>query len=311
MISKWKLKAVVQKGISFMPWREKVNFLFQKYVTHGVELTDEHFGFKVGHAWDHILYFQKHGEPGPDKKILELGTGWYPVIPLFMYLTKSGHVTSLDIRSWMTRDRQLTTIRKLMEWRAVGKLDTYIHAFDKERWEILEQIDRKPEDYRSEEINQIISFDPLIKDARDTRLPERSYDLICSNNTFEHIPPKILESILLEFKRVVKAGGLMSHFIDMSDHFAHFDKGINIYNFLKYSKKSWRLIDNRIQPQNRMRLKDYIELYNALNIPITEEKIYDGDPLLLSDIKVHSEFAQYTVQDLAVSHAYLVSKMKY
>ncbi len=60
-----------------------------------------------------------------------------------------------------------------------------------------------------------------------------SVDFICSNNTFEHIPADILSAILREFKRVIKPGGLMSHFIDMSDHFAHFDSRITIYNFLE------------------------------------------------------------------------------
>lgn len=309
MISKWKLKAVVQKCISFLPCREKVNYLFQKHVTHGVELTDEHFGFKVGHAWDHINYFRKHGEPGPDRSILELGTGWYPVVPLFMYLSRCGSVTSLDIRSWMTRERQLATISKLMEWKNNGKLDPYFPAFDKERWDILQQINQEPDNYQSEDINRTIEFDPLIKDARNTALPDKSFDFICSNNTFEHIPRQVLESILIEFKRLIRDGGVMSHFIDMSDHFAHFDKKINIYNFLQYSDKTWKMIDNRIQPQNRMRYRDYVNLYHELDIPVTEDKIFEGDPQKFEEIKVHPEFNDYSADELAVSHAYIVSKV--
>jgi hypothetical protein len=309
MISKWKLKAVVQKCISFMPCRERVNYLFQKHVTHGVELTDEHFGFKVGHAWDHINYFRKYGEPGPDKKILELGTGWYPVVPLFMYLSKSGRVTSLDIRSWMTRERQLATINKLMEWKDNGKLDPYFAAFDQERWEILHKIYLQADDYQSHDINRIIEFEPLIKDASSTDLPEKSFDMICSNNTFEHIPAQVLKSILLEFKRLIRDDGVMSHFIDMSDHFAHFDDKINIYNFLRFSKKSWKIIDNRIQPQNRMRYRDYTELYQEIGIPLTEEKIFEGDQQKLTEIQIHPEYKDYSAAELAISHAYMVSKM--
>ncbi len=47
MISKWVLKAIVQKTISILPRPERANFLFQKYVTKGVHLTDEHFGYKI------------------------------------------------------------------------------------------------------------------------------------------------------------------------------------------------------------------------------------------------------------------------
>lgn len=309
MVSKWKLKAVVQKCISFMPMREQLNFLFQKHVTHGVDLTDEHFGFKVGHACDHIHYFRKYGSPGPGKKILELGTGWYPVVPIFMFLTKSGMVTSLDIRSWMTRERQLNTISKLVEWDETGKLDEYSGSFDDERWAKLVHIHENPAQYTMDDINNIILFKPLLKDAANTGLPDNEFDLICSNNTFEHIHANVLEDILNEFKRLIKPGGVMSHFIDMSDHFAHFDEKINVYNFLKYSKKTWKCIDNRIQPQNRFRLTDFVALYQKLNIPITEDKVFEGDMNKLEEIRINKDFDKYSPTELAVTHAYLVSKI--
>jgi hypothetical protein len=60
MISyKWKLKAIVQKSISILPGREKVNFFFQKNITKGVVLSDEHFSNKIGHALDHINFYLK------------------------------------------------------------------------------------------------------------------------------------------------------------------------------------------------------------------------------------------------------------
>lgn len=309
MISKWKLKAVVQKCISFMPWREKVNYLFQKHVTHGVELCDEHFGFKVGHARDHIDYFRRYGKTGPDHKIMELGTGWYPIIPVFMYLTRTGRVTSVDIQTWMNRDHQIATINKLFEWHGNGKLKGRFDDIDPERWSRLEDIHLNPDSYSMDDINEIIGLKLLLKDARSTGVADNSIDLICSNNTFEHIGKDVLMGILDEYKRIIKPGGVMSHFIDMSDHFAHFDKSITVYNFLKYSDKAWSRIDNKIQPQNRLRIPDYINMYNALGIPITEKEIVNGDVKLLDTVRVHSSFRKYSPEELASTHAYLVSLM--
>ncbi|MBK7337072.1 MAG: class I SAM-dependent methyltransferase [Saprospirales bacterium] len=101
----------------------------------------------------------------------------------------------------------------------------------------------------------------LVTDARKLPLNPESLDLIVSNNTFEHIYPNILAEILAEFKRLLRPGGMMSHFIDMSDHFAHLDTGITIYNFLRFSEKNWGWIDNSIQPQNRWRISHYRHLY--------------------------------------------------
>ena len=57
-IRKWHLKAVVQKTISYLPYANRLNFLFQKYVTKGVDLNDIYFGYKLEHAADHIAFYQ-------------------------------------------------------------------------------------------------------------------------------------------------------------------------------------------------------------------------------------------------------------
>ena len=228
-IHKWHLKAVIQKCISILPYPEKVNHIFQKHVTKGVLLSDEHFGYKIQHAADHIDYANKHLNGTEQLNILELGTGWYPIVPIAMFLTNTGHVTSLDIQSWLSKESLITAIEKMKEWRADGRLAEILQEIDESRWEILESILRIREELDLAMIKEKIGLTALLIDARSTGLPQASFDLIVSNNTFEHVYPDILKGILKEFKRLVKKGGLMSHFIDLSDHFAHFDRSINIY----------------------------------------------------------------------------------
>ena len=306
MVSKWKAKAIVQKGISYLPQREKINFIFQKYVTKGVELTDEHFGYKIQHAKDHLQFLEKYGS-FENNQILELGTGWYPIIPIAFYLKNAGRVISIDIQNWMTQKSQIHAIEKIVEWKKKGKLDEFFQDVPDKKWHRLNTIHQNPGDYTKEDIEKIIGLTPMVKDARTTDLPSHSFDFICSNNTFEHIPKSILEGILIEFKRLIKPLGLMSHFIDMSDHFAHFDSTITIYNFLKFSEKQWNWIDNRIQPQNRMRMDHYRKLFTSLNIPITEEVLREGEVELLREIKVHPEFQDLSPEELAISHGYIIS----
>lgn len=99
----------------------------------------------------------------------------------------------------------------------------------------------------------------------------------------------------------------MSHFIDMTDHFAHFDKSITIYNFLRYSDRVWRLIDNDIQPQNRMRLRDYLDMYERLGIPIITTSIKEGRVKDLRTVRVHEKYGSYRETELIISHAYVIS----
>lgn len=307
MMSKWIIKAVVQKAISFLPASAKINYFFQKNVTGGVHLNDEHFGLKIGHARDHFNYLIEIQGKEKERNILELGTGWYPVIPILFYLTSMGKVISVDIQQWMTRKTQEDTILKFKQWKEAGLLQNLQEAIDPERWEQLMDVLQRPENYSKEDINRLIGLSPLVADARNLSIENDAIDFICSNNTFEHIPKEILSAILLEFKRVLHPKGMMSHFIDMSDHFAHFDSSITIYNFLKFSKKDWKLLDNSIQPQNRLRFRDYLEMYQLCELPVSREEIREGSLQELGKVKVHPEFSSYTPQELAISHAYIIS----
>lgn len=308
MMSRWIIKAFVQKGISYLPASRKINYFFQKNVTGGVHLSDEHFGLKIGHARDHYGYMLENTGEASYRNILELGTGWYPVIPILFYLTGAGMVTSVDIQQWMTRQTQQDTILKYRQWKEDGLLDELEEVIKPERWDLLMAVLREPDKYSKDDINQLLGFTPLVADARKLSLENESVDFICSNNTFEHIPREILESILLEFKRVLKPGGAMSHFIDMSDHFAHFDSSITIYNFLKFSSKTWGILDNSIQPQNRLRHRDYIEMYHRARLPVSHEEIREGNLQELESVEVHPEFSSYSMPELAISHSYIISR---
>lgn len=309
MISKWIIKAIVQKGISFLPAPQKINYFFQKNVTGGVILSDEHFALKLGHARDHYSYLMDTAVNHEESIILELGTGWYPVIPILFFLTTPHRVISVDIQQWMTRLTQLDTILKFKKWRDRGLLDELQTAIDEERWEQLMDVLHNPGAYDKEGINRLLGLTPLVGDARKLDIDKDSVHFICSNNTFEHIPGNILKDILLEFKRVLHPQGVMSHFIDMSDHFAHFDTRICIYNFLKFSRKTWNLLDNTIQPQNRLRFRDYLDMYHDTGLPVTHLDCRKGSLQDLEKVKVHPEFSSYTPQELAISHAYIISRM--
>jgi len=304
---KWIFKAVVQKGISYLPFSQQINYFFQKNITGGVRLDDNYFGLKLGHAADHLDYFRTYGSPGVDRRILELGTGWYPVVPLLFWLTSSGRVTSIDIRQWMNAHTQYLTVMKYREWMERGMLGRLEPLLDRERWDQLMKEFAGGPLSDTGKFNEMVGMVPVVGDTGSSGLEESSVDFICSNNTFEHIPAPVLERILKEFLRVIAPGGVMSHFIDMSDHFAHFDPSITIYHFLKFSNRQWRFIDNNIQPQNRLRFNDYLSMYQRLGIPVTEKNIREGDLAALQKVRVHPQFSGYLPGELAVSHAYIIS----
>jgi SAM-dependent methyltransferase len=305
---KWIFKAVIQKGISFLPFGHKVNFLFQKYVSRGVNLSDEYFEGRVSHAHEHYKYFRKYCL-AESFSHLEIGTGWYPVVPLGMFLCGADAITTIDLTRLTSEDRFRTTVKKYYESSRNGKLNVLLPNASGERLQILLGEAENPTCNSLGAFLEKFRMEYHVADARKVPFKDNSFDVITSNNTFEHIYPEALEGILLEFKRLCKKGGVMSHSIDLSDHFAHMDKSITIYNFLKFSEAQWKWIDNSIQPMNRMRIYDYRELYKKTSIPITVEINREFNIEEFKKVKVAEKFLSHPAEENAVSHSQIISVM--
>ena len=306
-MKKWVRKAVVQKTISYLPANRHINFFFQKYVTRGVHLSDQYFSDKLISAIDHLRFNEKYGK-SDSPTVLELGTGWYPVVPIALFLGGAEKTISIDISPLMTREAILTTIRKYCEWYVAGRLQGLRSFVREDRFKEL--VNLLNSDEEADFFLKKIRMELKVCDARDSGFEDSTFDLILSNNTFEHIPPEILAQIMVEFQRVLKPGGVMSHFIDMSDHFAHFDKTISIYNYLRFSKRQWAAIDNSIQPQNRMRLRDYEEMYERIGIEVMKRQFRQGNVKEVEALPIHADYRSYSPTEIAISHAHLVSGKK-
>ena len=303
---RWYFKAIIQKLLSWLPGGKGLNRFMQTYVTRGLRLTDELINDKLQHAAHHYSAFKKHMDEGEKMIVLELGTGWFPVVPISMYLLGASEIATLDLHRLMSRKNFVRTVAKFSEYHRDGNLRKYLNKYDEKKLRNLEEIARSSTSL--EEILVEVRIDYLVGDIGKLVLQASHFNLIISNNTFEHIYPDTLKNIFVEFRRLSSDGALMSHFVDMSDHFSHFDRSISIYHFLKFSNRTWRWIDNRIQPQNRERISFYRELYRSEGSKILEEKRRPGNLSELEMIKPAAKFKDIPPPDMAISHVYLVSK---
>lgn len=301
----WIAKAVIQKTISFFPFKHRVNFLFQKYITKGVRLTDALFEDKLTHCCNHLRYYAQYGN-GTKGSSLEIGTGWYPIVPLGLYLAGFEKIYSIDISDLLSTPALHETIRRYQTYQADGRLQKYLPAIQPERLAKLGELVNKEGDVK--ELLKQLGIEAITGDARHMPFADNYFDLINSNNTFEHIYPDILIPILRDFNRVLKADGLMSHQIDMSDHFAHLDKSITVYNFLRYSDSTWALIDNSIQPQNRLRLPTYRSLLSQTGFTILTELNNPGSTQQLSTVPLDDQYNTNTAAENAVVHSLIIAK---
>lgn len=305
-MASWLLKAVVQKGISFLPFKHRLNYFFQKYITKGVVLTDALFELKLIHCKQHLTALHAHTKFQKDFTALELGTGWYPVVPIGMFLAGSKSIYTADIKSTVSNKQCEDVIKKYLSYFNSGKLGKFLPHINEERIEILRNC--LQENVSRDALYTACNIIFLEGDITKMKLPESEVHLINSNNTFEHIPATILENILRFFHTIIGGDGVMSHFIDTSDHFSHSDTSISNYNFLKFTERQWKRIDNSIQPQNRLRIHNYRKMLADTGWEILNEEKTVAQPERIAEIQVSKEFSDTSVDDLSVTHVLFACK---
>ena len=117
-------------------------------------------------------------------------------------------------------------------------------------------------------------------DAADLPLPDRSVDGCVSTNVLEHIPEKQIVRILTELRRVLKIDGVVSAQIDYSDHYAHTDSRISLWNFLNFSDSEWSRHNHACHFQNRLRHHEYRRLFIKCGFQVLqEEPRYSSSPV--------------------------------
>ncbi len=306
-MSIWIAKAIVQKSISFLPYKHRINYFFQKYITKGVSFTDDYFYDRLIRAKNHIDGYNRHSSKMIPECTLEIGTGWYPTVPISMYLMGSLKIYSVDISMLTSLERIKITIEKFIVANDNGTLKEYIN-FDDKRMCSLIHLYKMYDNYTLSQVLEYLNIIYLIGDARKMNLESDTIDLITSNNTFEHIYLDKLLPILIEFERVLKKGGVSSHFIDLCDHFSYLDKEITIYNFLKFSDFQWQIIDNNIQPQNRARYFDYQKLFQEIRVNVVEKVLNKGNHSLLANTPLNKKYLQHSMDELAICECHIYTK---
>lgn len=304
----WVLKATVQGAISPLPGGDRLNHLLQKRVTGNVVLTEERFEHKLAQCRRHLHSFQaSRGAARVPALALELGTGWYPIVPLGLLLAGVERVVTIDVSPLLDLERTREVLELYAAKLRSGKLQTLVPGIDAARAQavIAAAGDRSARD--AGELLGPLGVRVLVGDARASGLPAHSVELFVSNNTLEHIAPEVLRELMIEFARLAAEGAVMDHFVDMSDHYAHFDGSITEFNYLRYSDRAWRVFNNRLQHQNRLRICDYRRIIEEAGFELIAEEGERGAAEELGAIKLARPFQRYAVEDLLVLRSWITA----
>lgn len=305
-MSSWLLKTAVQHVFAVLPRPEWWNGLMQQYVTGGLRLEAHgEFQRKVRAGQRHFRnYYEFSIQARENFSVVEVGTGWFPIIPIALHLCGAGQIWSYDIVRLMRTDGFQKVVEYFCSFATTGELYELLPDALPERVSYFLSLARSS--LPPIEFLKRLDINAVIGDVTNLPLNSGSVDFVFSHGALEHFPPALLDRTATEFRRLCHRSSVMSHFVGMADQFAFFDKSITPFNNMRYSTRAWRWLDSPIIPQNRLRTPDYINFFTNAGFEMSAREDIDGEQSDLARIHLAPEFRRYAQADLRVLWSWLI-----
>jgi hypothetical protein len=238
-------------------------------------------------------------------RVVEIGTGWMPMLPLVFGMA-GAHVVTMDLNRLMDQH----TFRHSVHFvRAHLPAMLARHGINPALFPMARLIDVG----RLESLKQMSARAGIVYRAPVDffDLQPRACDHVVSRTVLEHIPDPVMPRLFAHTARVLKPGGMMCHLIALGDHFEFTDKSLSKVDFLRYSGREWAV--RAAQPgcyQNRLRRFDYVRMLEQAGWRIVSAT-GTPDPKALADLKTMTIAAPYTHaphEELAIVNAMIVAQ---
>lgn len=221
---------------------------------------------------------QALGRTFSSSTVLEIGSGWFPTIPIMLAIDGARHVYMTDLTPNMDDVTFKTTLQYLQD------------ALPNEaRLATVQNRNDLPLTYLA----------PFNVDD----IPDKSLDFIISRTVLEHIAPDQIVSFMRSLQPKLAENGLMVHLVDHSDHLEFADKSISRINFLTWGPKrhavfNWLMKDG----ENRLRHHEYSALFERAGLRIIQESasIHEPTRQRAQSLKLAAPYSAMSPEQLAV-----------
>ncbi len=302
----WRIKGTIQKVLGYVPGGTRLHLLLQQRFG-GLSRFEQECDVRVTDWTLMMRNLQKVRVPVEGAILLEIGSGWYPALPVCLGLAGAARVHTYDL----VRHYDVRLTRALIERLARVHAAKVADSAGRDR----EEVARRLAEYANllaagVELGQatggVVDYHAP-GDASDTGLPDASVDVVFSNNVLEHIPAPVLEACFREAYRILKPGGIVYHSVNCGDHYAYSDPEIDQVNYLQYSEAAWRRWDNEFLYQNRLRAFAFTDMARdagfaiALDIPNTTEDRLHSVRRMRAEDRLDPAFRDLPDEQLAIT----------
>jgi len=305
----WKIKGVAQKVLSAVPGGVWLNDLMQRTageLRHFEDVVDS----KVVDDWLVLAaHLRTMHRPAQGLVFMEIGTGWFPTLPLCYYLAGARECLTFDLNRHLNRGETLRMVRRLKK-----HLPVIAEAALRPLADVEAAYAALQPALQSSDAMDLLRRAGVIYhapgDAAATSLPDASVDVAFSNSVLEHVPGPVIQAMFHEQRRILKPGGLAIHSVNCGDHYAYFDRTRNPMEYLTYSERDWSFWNNDLLYQNRLRPRDFLEMAAAAGFELPLVEFRPKQALLdkLPSLKIDPAFAVYPPEQLCCTSIDFVAR---
>jgi SAM-dependent methyltransferase len=297
----WRVKSVLQRVIGMAPCAPQLNYLMQRRLG-GLRDFPRECESKIDDWQIMARHITSAGVSVQGATLFEIGTGWYPTLPLCSFIGGAARVITADLSRLLRADLTLRCAQQLGNHVAAIAEATGCarEAASAAQAGLLKKL---AEGSGLDEASGGAIRYLAPADATQTGLADSSVDIVFSNSVLEHVPEPVVRKLMTESYRILRPGGIMFHSVNCGDHYAYFDSSVNPLNYLRYSEKSWSVWNTDLLYQNRLRARDFISMAHAPGFEIlldtskpTERRLKE-----LQTVPVSSCFQTYSPEELCIT----------
>jgi hypothetical protein len=311
---RWLAKAAVQNTAAVVPGGRRFNRVLQRYGTGSVVMTPAKVVEKLSRVCArHVDHHARFGaRPLGDATVVEVGTGFAPLLPVGLFLAGSGPVHTLDIVELADARATHELLGHVVTAAERGTLAPACPWVLPERLARVRELAAAPAPVEVRALLHEMGIVYAVGDAARSGLVPGTVDLFVTNNVFEHVPPPVIADLLGEAHRTGAAGAIASHHIDLRDHYARFDRGVGVYNSLRFTANQWRVLDNRMEPQNRLRHSDYLRLIDEAGFDVVADDSHAGPERDFARVRgrIAPDFSGYAEPDLRIVDMWVAARRR-
>ncbi len=294
----WLLKSAQFQVLSLLPGGTRFYNYTQEHITRSTVASFQRVAQKVQVGLDFWNWLRRENqiEQLTGGRLLDLGAGWHPSIPLLWYAFGNDQQTLVDVFPNMDASKVRDTFK-------------FFHTLANDsQWAGREFVKRLPEACDPSVTGVAALLAPLGMEYHapyHDLLPKRpgQYDIVICTQVLQHIPKPVQVAIFRELYACLKPGGLFHATIHFVGQFRSPNVRPGQYEHLRYSPETWeKWINSSLMSFNRLKGPDYQETLAQAGFRLREFKLTaasEADRAELKRIRVHPCFSRYSELDLA------------